>query len=76
MDKLIITAAICGAEVTKDQNPNVPYTIQEIAMEAESAYQPAHPSFIFMSVRMMALRHRAGNGSKQPLMPSANAVLM
>ena len=26
MEKLIITAAICGAEVTKEQNPAVPYT--------------------------------------------------
>ncbi len=25
MEKLIITAAICGAEVTKQQNPAVPY---------------------------------------------------
>ena len=25
MDKLIISACICGAEVTKEQNPNVPY---------------------------------------------------
>lgn len=24
MEKLIITAAICGAEVTKEQNPAVP----------------------------------------------------
>ena len=30
MDKLIITAAICGAEVTKEQNPAVPYTVEEI----------------------------------------------
>ena len=29
MEKLIITAAICGAEVTKEQNPNVPYTVEE-----------------------------------------------
>ena len=34
MEKLIITAAICGAEVTKEQNPNVPYTVEEIAREA------------------------------------------
>ena len=27
MEKLIITAAICGAEVTKAQNPAVPYTV-------------------------------------------------
>ena len=30
MEKLIITAAICGAEVTKEQNPAVPYTVEEI----------------------------------------------
>ena len=27
MEKLIITAAICGAEVTKAQNEAVPYTV-------------------------------------------------
>ena len=30
MDKLIITACICGAEVTKEHNPNVPYTVEVI----------------------------------------------
>lgn len=39
MSKLIITAAICGAEVTKAQNPAVPYTVEEIRQEAKSAYQ-------------------------------------
>lgn len=38
MEKLIISAAICGAEVTKEQNPAVPYTVEEIAREAKSAY--------------------------------------
>ena len=38
MEKLIITAAICGAEVTKEHNPAVPYTVREIAREAKSAY--------------------------------------
>ena len=38
MDKLIISACICGAEVTKEQNPNVPYTVEEIVREAKSAY--------------------------------------
>ena len=28
MEKLIITAAICGAEVTKAQNEAVPYTVR------------------------------------------------
>ena len=37
MDKLIITAAICGAEVTKEQNPAVPYTVEEIVRDAKSA---------------------------------------
>ena len=38
MDKLIISACICGAEVTKENNPAVPYTVEEIAREAKSAY--------------------------------------
>lgn len=39
MDKLIITAAICGAEVTKEHNPAVPYTVEEMVREAKSAYE-------------------------------------
>ena len=31
MEKFIITACICGAEVTKEHNPAVPYTVEEIA---------------------------------------------
>ncbi|NMB08418.1 MAG: 3-keto-5-aminohexanoate cleavage protein [Tissierellia bacterium] len=50
MDKLIITAAICGAEVTKEHNPNVPYTVEEIGREAESAYK-AGASIIHLHVR-------------------------
>lgn len=38
MDKLIITAAICGAEVTKEHNPAIPYTVEEMVREAKSAY--------------------------------------
>jgi len=50
MEKLIITAAICGAEVTKENNPNIPYTIEEIGREAESAYK-AGASIIHLHVR-------------------------
>lgn len=50
MDKLIITAAICGAEVTKAHNPAVPYTVDEIAREALGAYQ-AGASIIHLHVR-------------------------
>lgn len=50
MEKLIITAAICGAEVTKEHNPNVPYTVEEIANEAYKAYK-AGASIIHLHVR-------------------------
>lgn len=50
MEKLIITAAICGAEVTKEHNPSVPYTVEEIGNEAESAYK-AGASIIHLHVR-------------------------
>ncbi len=50
MDKLIITAAICGAEVTKDHNPAIPYTVEEIGREAEAAYK-AGASIIHLHVR-------------------------
>ena len=50
MDKLIISACICGAEVTKEQNPNVPYTVEEVAREAKSAYD-AGASLIHLHVR-------------------------
>ena len=50
MEKLIITAAICGAEVTKEHNPAVPYTIEEIAREAESAAKEG-ASIIHLHVR-------------------------
>ena len=50
MEKLIITTCICGAEVTKEQNPAVPYTIEEIVREAKSAYD-AGASIIHLHVR-------------------------
>ena len=51
MTKLIITAAICGAEVSKEHNPNVPYTVGEIVREAELSYQ-AGASIIHLHVRL------------------------
>jgi 3-keto-5-aminohexanoate cleavage enzyme len=50
MQKLIITAAICGAEVSKDENPAVPYTVKEIGIEAERAFL-AGASIIHLHVR-------------------------
>lgn len=37
MSKVIITAAISGAEVTKEMNPAVPYRVEEFVREAKSA---------------------------------------
>ncbi len=51
MEKLIITAAICGAEVTKAQNPNVPYTVEEIVREAKMAHE-AGAAIVHLHVRM------------------------
>ena len=39
MEKLIITAAVSGSAPTKQQNPNVPYTPEEIANEALAAWR-------------------------------------
>ena len=50
MDKLIISACICGAEVTKENNPAVPYTVEEIVREAKSAYD-AGAALIHLHVR-------------------------
>lgn len=37
MSKVIITAAISGAEVTQEMNPAVPYTVDDFVREAKSA---------------------------------------
>ncbi len=50
MQKLIITAAICGAEVTKEDNPNLPVTPDELAQAAYDAEQ-AGASIIHLHVR-------------------------
>ena len=50
MEKLIITAAICGAEVTKEHNPAVPYTVEEIVREAKSAVD-AGAAIVHLHVR-------------------------
>ena len=50
MEKLIITATICGAEVTKEQNAAVPYTVEEIVREAKSAVD-AGAAIVHLHVR-------------------------
>lgn len=50
MEKLIITAAICGAEVTQEQNTAVPYTVEQIVREAKSAVD-AGAAIVHLHVR-------------------------
>jgi len=50
MNKLIITAALTGAEVTRDNNPNLPITPVEIAEAAYQCYQ-AGASIVHLHVR-------------------------
>ena len=50
MEKMFITAAICGAEVTKEHNPAVPYTVEEIGQEALRSFN-AGASIIHLHVR-------------------------
>ncbi len=50
MDKLIITCAITGAETTKEHNPAVPYTPEEMAESAYAAYK-AGASIIHLHAR-------------------------
>ncbi len=50
MEKLIITAAICGAEVTKEDNPNLPVTSEELADAALKA-EEAGAAIIHLHVR-------------------------
>ena len=38
MKKMVITVAVCGAETTKEHNPNLPVTPQEIADSTYDAY--------------------------------------
>lgn len=50
MEKLIITCAVTGAEVTKKDNPAVPYTPEELAESSYAAFK-AGASIIHLHVR-------------------------
>ena len=77
MEKLIITAAICGAEVTKAQNEAVPYTVEEMVREAKSAYEAgAAILHIHMSARMTAHPPRIGSASRSLWTLSARSCPM
>ncbi len=50
MEKLIITAANCGAELSREDNPNLPISAEELAQEALLA-EKAGASIIHLHVR-------------------------
>jgi 3-keto-5-aminohexanoate cleavage enzyme len=50
MQPLMITAAICGAEVFRDQTPHVPYTPAELAAEAIRCHE-AGATMVHLHVR-------------------------
>lgn len=50
MEKLIITCCVTGAEVTKEHNPAVPYTPEEVARSTYEAYK-AGVSIVHLHVR-------------------------
>lgn len=50
MEKVIITCAVCGAETTREDNPNLPITPEEIARSAAEAAE-AGASIIHLHVR-------------------------
>lgn len=49
-NKVIITCAVCGAETTKEQNPALPLTPEEIAQSTYEAYQ-AGAAIVHLHVR-------------------------
>ncbi|MHB8951183.1 MAG: 3-keto-5-aminohexanoate cleavage enzyme [Rhodoferax sp.] len=51
MDKLIITAALSGAEVTREQQPALPVTPEEIGLAAEECFQ-AGASIVHVHARL------------------------
>ncbi len=55
MSKLIITAALTGAEVTRKQQPNLPITPEEIGQAAVEAYEAG------ASIVHVHARHEDGN---------------
>ncbi len=50
MDELIITVAVCGAEVTRKDTPYIPITPEEIAQQTYDAYM-AGASIVHLHVR-------------------------
>ena len=59
-DKVIITAALTGGEPKKTQNPNVPYTPEEIAADAYACWKAG------AAVVHLHMRNDDGSGTADP----------
>ncbi len=59
MEKLIITAALVGAEVTRQQTPFLPYSPREIADEAKCVWEAG------ASIVHLHMRDASGNSSQE-----------
>ena len=62
-NKRVITAAVCGSWPTKDMNPAVPYSPQEIAREAYECWQAGAAHLRRMPNRFYTPSLRAGSTS-------------
>lgn len=60
MDKLIITVAVCGAEVTRKDTPYIPITPEEIAQQTYEAY------LVGASIVHLHVRDENGNPTQDP----------
>ena len=49
-DPVVLTVAVTGADVFRDNNPNIPYTTQEIADSAIGAAEANSSTSMVMSV--------------------------
>ena len=74
MEKLIITAAISGAEVTKAMNPAVPYTTAEFVREATAAYDAGASVITCMCAGTTARQRRTRRGLRKSSTLSAGSV--
>ena len=63
MSKVIITAAVCGSNPTKEMNPAVPYTPEEIANEVVACCDAGAASALAPPLSWWRPRERARSGT-------------
>ena len=68
IEPLIITAAICGAEVSRKEAPSLPVTAEELRPKPLPANKRGRQSSICMSATRQESRPRTGRFSERPSM--------